>query len=568
MLKNADLCFVLLFANREAFMTSPTTTSETDAPASSTGPQSYNLWFVWTICLVAAMGGLLFGYDWVVIGGAKPFYELFFEISNESYWQGWAMSSALVGCLLGAVLSGLLADRFGRKKLLILAGLLFTASAIGTALTWEFASFNAFRILGGIGIGLASSLSPMFIAEIAPAEIRGRFVSINQLTIVIGILAAQVVNFFIAQPVPTAEQLRVLASDRTELVAAYGEDTDLDAKVEAARDVSHPAGLARVEERYPELSVAGAESPGDDALVNAYLRPTWNGQSSWRWMFGVETLPAAMFFVLMFFIPESPRWLVKYDRSLEAHRVLERVGGSHYADVAIEDIRSTLQQEERSQVRYSDLLEPRLMKILALGCFLAIFQQWCGINIIYNYAQEVFQKAGYGVSGIMQNIVLTGIVTLAFTIVAMLTVDRLGRRKLMLFGSAGLALLYGALGFGYYTATEGIIMLLLVIAAVACYAVSLAPIVWVIVSEIFPNRIRGAALAVAVFALWAGSWSLAFTFPILQNGLDFLRWSGLGAHGTFWLYGVICLVGFFVVWRYLPETKGKSLEQIERDLVD
>lgn len=461
---------------------------------------SYNMTFIWLVCLVAAMGGLLFGYDWVVIGGAKPFYEPYFGISDATpFLRGLAQSSALFGCLVGAVLSGIISDKSGRKRLLILSGLLFTISAVGTAFARNFLFFNVFRIIGGIGIGLASNLSPMYIAEISPAAMRGRFVSINQLTIVIGILAAQIVNWLIAQPVPEN---------------------------------------------------ASAE----------FILASWNGQAGWRWMFGAETVPAFLFFLLMFFVPESPRWLIKYGKDKQAEGILSRLGGAEYASITIKDIKATLAGEEIARVNFRDLLEPKLRRIVMLGVFLAVFQQWCGINVIFNYAQEVFAAAGYGVSGIMLNIVITGIVNLLFTFVAIYTVDRFGRRILMLIGAGGLAGIYAILGAGYYLQSTGIHMLILVISAIACYAMSLAPITWVVISEIFPNRIRGAAMSVAVFSLWVGCTALTLTFPYLKTGL--------GAHGTFWLYGVICVIGFVVILIKLPETKGKSLEDIERELVD
>ena len=461
--------------------------------------EKYNMRYVWSISLVAAMGGLLFGYDWVVIGGAKPFYEPFFGIVEKPALQGWAMSSALVGCLFGAVVSGALADRMGRKRLLILSGFLFTISAVGTATAGNFTWFNFFRWIGGIGIGLASNLSPMYIAEVSPAKMRGRFVSINQLTIVIGILAAQIINMLIARDVP------------------------------------------------------------EEATVEFILN-SWNGQTGWRWMFGAETVPAAAFFLLMFFVPESPRWLTKYGRDKEALSILSRIGGQAHAESELTEIKNTLAAEEIARVNFRDLLEPRLLKIVGLGVFLAVFQQWCGINVIFNYAQEVFQAAGYGASDIMLNIVITGIVNLLFTFVAIYTVDRLGRRVLMLIGAGGLAIIYAILGAGYFKNSTGIYMLILVVSAIACYSMSLAPVTWVVISEIFPNRIRGTAMSIAVFSLWVGCTALTFTFPFLRRKL--------GAHGVFWLYGVICVVGFIVIRKYLPETKGKSLEQIERELVD
>ena len=460
-------------------------------------PPTYRLGFLWMICLVAAMGGLLFGYDWVVIGGAKPFYEPYFGIAASPFLQGFAMSTALVGCLVGAAASGALTDRFGRKRLLIVAAFLFTASAVGTAVAPDFNSFNVARFVGGIGIGLASNLSPMYIAEISPAPMRGRFVSINQLTIVIGILAAQIVNWFIARGVPP--------------------------------------------------NIAGES-----------LLETWHGQVGWRWMFAAETVPALAFFLMMFVVPESPRWLAKVGRFAAAETILRRVGGDEYARREVEGIRHTLASEEIGKVHFRDLLTPDVSRILVLGVGLAVLQQWCGINVIFNYAQEVFAAAGYDIGGIMQTIVLTGIVNMLFTLVAIFTVDRLGRRALMLFGAAGLAMIYTVLGAAYYFESRGTHMVILIVAAIACYAMSLAPVTWVVISEIFPNRIRGAAMSVAVVALWTACTILTFTFPYLNY------W--LGSHGTFWLYAAICVAGFVFVWHRLPETKDKTLEQIEAEL--
>lgn len=457
----------------------------------------YRMGFVWMICLVAAMGGLLFGYDWVVIGGAKPFYEPYFGISDSPFMQGLAMSGALFGCLAGAAASGMLTDRYGRKWLLVLSAFFFTASALGTAIAPEFITFIIARLIGGIGIGLASNLSPMYIAEISPAHMRGRFVSINQLTVVIGILAAQIVNWLIARGVPADVTL-------------------------------------------------------------ASLQESWYGQVGWRWMFAAGTVPAAIFFLMMFFVPESPRWLVKAGRFAEAENILRCVGGDEYARREVASIRSTLDSEEIGPVHFRDLLAPNVSRILVLGIGLAVLQQWCGINVIFNYAQEVFAAAGYNISGIMQTMVLTGVVNLVFTLVAIFTVDRLGRRLLMLTGAAGLALIYVVLGAAYYTESRGIHMVILIVAAIGCYATSLAPVTWVVISEIFPNRIRGAAVSVAVLALWTACTILTFTFPFLNRYL--------GSHGTFWLYAAICAVGFVFVWRRLPETKDKTLEQIEAEL--
>jgi SP family sugar porter-like MFS transporter len=442
------------------------------------------------------MGGLLFGYDWVVIGGAKPFYEKFFGLTTPAQ-IGWAMSSALIGCLVGALLSGGLSDRFGRKKLLILAAFLFTVTGVLTALAPDFTVFVANRLLGGVAIGLASNLSPMYIAEISPAAMRGKFVSVNQLTIVIGILAAQLANWLIARPVP-----------------------------------------------------AGATA--------ADILASWNGQTGWRWMFGAEAVPALLFFALMFFVPESPRWLVKNGRGEAAEKVLARVGGPAFAAEAVGEIRTTLAAGDIGRVRFRDLLEPGLVRVLLIGVVLAVYQQWCGINVIFYYAQEIFTAAGYGVSDVLFNIVITGTVNLIFTLVAIRLVDRLGRKPLMRAGSAGLALVFGLMGASYAAGSRGLHILVLVVAAMGLYALSLAPVTWVLLSEIFPNRIRGAAMSVSTFALWSACFVLTYTFPLLN--------AGLGPAGTFGIYAGISVLGFLFIKTRVRETKGKTLEQIEREL--
>jgi sugar porter (SP) family MFS transporter len=468
-------------------MTLPSDASAAPSPANP------RMAFIWFISLVAALGGLLFGYDWVVIGGAKPFYEKFFALADPAK-QGWAMSCALIGCLIGALASGALSDKHGRKKLLLLSAVIFTISSIGTALASGLSTFVAWRIAGGTAIGMASNLSPMYIAEVAPAGVRGKLVSINQLTIVIGILLAQLDNWLIAEKVP------------------------------------------------PEAT------PGE-------ILASWNGQTGWRWMFGVTAIPAALFFVGMLTVPESPRWLAKKGRRDRARGVLARLGGEAHADRALAEIETTLGEEARA-AGWRDLISPRLRKVLFLGVGLAVFQQWCGINVIFNYAEEVFAAAGYKISAILFNIVLTGIVNLVFTFVAIATVDRAGRRKLMLIGAAGLAVIYTVLGAGFRAHSHGPHMLLLVVAAIGCYGMSLAPVTWVVISEIFPNRNRGAAMSVATASLWIACFILTYTFPLLNKGL--------GAAGTFWIYAAICVAGFFFIKGRLPETKGKTLEEIER----
>ena len=460
--------------------------------------QSFNWNYLLGISLISAMGGLLFGYDWVVIGGAKPFYEPYFGITGNAALQGWAMSCALIGCLAGAVLSGWLSDRFGRKSLLILAAALFVAASIGTGSSGYFASFVAFRITGGIGIGLASNLSPMYIAEVTPASVRGRFVSLNQLTIVIGILAAQVINWRIAKPVP------------------------------------------------------------DGATVYEILN-SWNGQTGWRWMFYACAIPSLLFFMLMWLVPESPRWLARNKENRQkVHRILAKTGGIEYADIEIRSIGETLNQQSRNNIVHV-FKNHGIRKLLIIGIVIAVFQQWCGINVIFNYAQEIFAGAGYSVSDILFNIVITGSVNLVFTFVGMFTVDKLGRKALMLLGAGGLAGIYTIIGAMYFVHLQGLPLLIMVVMAIACYAMSLAPVTWVLLSEIFPNRVRGMAMSVATFALWLACFILTYTFPLLNLVLK--------ASGTFWLYGLICIMGFWFIYKKLPETKGKSLEEIEHEMI-
>jgi len=458
---------------------------------------AFNMRYIWLTTLVSAMGGLLFGYDWVVIGGAKPFYEKFFNLTTPAQ-VGWAMSSALVGCLVGSLVSGGLSDRFGRKRLLILAGFLFTGTGILTALAPSVSFFIGNRLLGGVAIGLASNLSPMYIAEISPAPMRGKLVSVNQLTIVIGILAAQLVNWLIAEPVP-----------------------------------------------------AGATA--------ADILASWNGQTGWRWMFGAEAVPAFLFFLLMFLVPESPRWLVKNGRAAAAEKVLGKVGGTQFAGQALGEIRETLAAGEIGKVHFRSLLGPGMAKVLVVGVVLAVYQQWCGINVIFYYAEEIFTAAGYGVSDVLFNIVITGTVNLIFTLIAIRLVDRLGRKPLMLAGAAGLAAVFGLIGASYALHSKGVHLLALVVVAMALYALSLAPVTWVLLSEIFPNRIRGAAMSVSTFSLWSACFVLTYTFPLLNKGL--------GPAGTFWIYAGISVLGLLFIKSRVRETKGKTLEEIERELL-
>ncbi len=423
------------------------------------------------------MGGLLFGYDWVVIGGAKPFYELYFGISDSPLLQGVAMSTALVGCLVGAMVAGAAADRWGRKPLLTTAAVLFTVSAVGTGLFNDFTLFNIARFVGGVGIGVASALSPMYIAEVSPAAIRGRMVSLNQMTIVLGILAAQIVNMLLAR----------------------------------------------------DTSVAESQA--------------WNVEWGWRWMFWAETVPAALFLLMSFFIPESPVYLKMRNERLEMRNVNEEMKNEEGA-------------QGHSSISHSNfsflISHSSFRRVLLLGLFIAVFQQWCGTNVIFNYAQEIFTGAGYDVDGMFIDIVITGIANVAFTFVALYTIERWGRRTLMLIGAGGLGLIYLTLGTCYFMEVKGVMMVALVVTAISIYAMTLGPVTWTLLAEIFPNRIRGVAMATCTFALWVGCCTLTFSFPSMN--------AALGSSGTFWIYSAICLGAFVFLWYRCPETKGKELE--------
>lgn len=459
--------------------------------------KTFNQRFVYFICIVSAMGGLLFGYDWVVIGGAKPFYELYFGITDSASQQGLAMTVALLGCLIGAMVCGWLADRIGRKKLLIGSALVFLFSSIATGAMSTFNSFLIARFFGGIGIGIASGLSPMYIAEVAPSHIRGKLVSLNQMTIVLGILAAQITNWLIADPIPAE-------------------------------------------------------------FTSADIAASWNGQMAWRWMFWAAAVPSVAFLVLAFFIPESPRWLALKARNAEASSVLSRIGGMEYAQAELTAV-TAANQADAQQGGLRMLFSKPMHKVLIIGIVIAVFQQWCGTNVIFNYAQEIFQSAGYAVGDVLFNIVITGVANVLFTILAIYTIDKLGRKALMMMGAGGLCGIYAILGVCYYFHVTGIGMVILVVAAIACYAMTLGPCTWVLLAEIFPNRVRAIAVATSTFALWVGSATLTYTFPLLNNAL--------GSYGTFWIYSAVCLAGLLFCIFMLPETKGKSLEQLEKELV-
>jgi len=449
--------------------------------------------YVWGIALGAALGGLLFGYDWVVIGGARQFFEVYFRLSSPEL-IGWANSCALVGCLIGSLAAGYFADRFGRRRILLIAGVLFAISSALTGWAYSFSTFIMRRIVGGVAIGLSSNIAPLYIAEISPAAIRGRLVSLNQFAIVVGILLAQIVNWGIAQPVV-------------------------------------------------------ANLTADAALHS------WNVQYGWRWMFSAIVIPSLLFIAASLFLPESPRWLLTHNQKNEACTVLARIGGAAYAESELASIDQSLSTEKEQKSSWQELLRPRIRRIVLIGIVLAALQQWTGINILFNYAAEVYRSAGFGANDIFLNIVITGAINLVFTVLAMMLVDKLGRRSLMLFGCIGIGASHLLCGFAYRAGWPAGIVLALTLCAIACYALTLAPVTWVLIAEIFPNRVRSHGVSAAVSGLWIASFLLTYTFPMMNTVF--------GSSGIFFIYGLICLAGFLFVSFFVTETKGRTLEQIE-----
>ncbi|MBX7257666.1 MAG: sugar porter family MFS transporter [Candidatus Hydrogenedentes bacterium] len=446
-----------------------------------------SLLYLTGVCLVATLGGLLFGYDTAVISGAIGFLQTRFTLGPTEV--GWTASSALVGCILGVMVAGEVSDRFGRRRALILAAILFLVSAIGTALPRNLTEFIIFRIVGGVGVGIASMASPMYIAEISPSHLRGRMVSINQMAIVSGMLAVYFVNFYIARQ-------------------------------------------------------------GDEA---------WNVQAGWRWMFGSEALPSLVLLILLFFVPESPRWLCKRGRRNAAQVILQRVGGSTHAEAELKEIETAVERKSES---ITQLFEPGIRFVLVIGVTLAVLQQVTGINVFLYYAPEIFKKFGEGSDAALLQTVVVGAANMLFTLVAIGTVDKLGRKPLMMIGATGMGISLFAIGFGAYMQRIESWALIFILGYIASFALSLGPVVWVVLSEIFPTRIRGRAMSIATMFLWTSNFIVSQTFPMMSENPYLLD----KFHGgfPFWVYGTLCVVTLLFVLVYVPETKGKSLEEIER----
>ncbi len=439
--------------------------------------------YIIRITIVAALGGLLFGYDTAVIAGTIGALEEKFNLNPALV--GWAASSAVWGCVVGAAFSGYLSDRFGRKKILIITGLLFFVSALGSALVGSLSYFVAARFIGGLGVGAASMLSPLYISEAAPARIRGRLVSVYQLAIVIGINIVYVVNYFI--------------------------------------------------------STAGSES--------------WNVEFGWRWMLGSEVIPAGIFFFLLFTVPESPRWLIANGKSKKAEDILIKINGATEAGVIEQEIKSTLNQEKGS---LKELFGKRYRRALLVGVILALFSQITGINAIIYFAPEIFKSVGMGVESAFSQTILIGAINTIFTFIALWLIDKAGRRKLLLWGISGMVIsLLGTVICFHNEYFEGPWLLLFILCFMASFSSSLGPIPWVMISEIFPTKTRGIAMSFCTLILWVGVILIAQLTPMALEGL--------GGATTFFIFLVNSIFLLLFTWSFIPETKQRSLEEIERN---
>jgi len=431
--------------------------------------------YTFTISFISALGGYLFGFDFAVISGALPFLKTIFELN--AWWEGFLTGSLALGCMVGCVVAGRIADQYGRRPALMIAAVVFALSSLGMAFSNSLIVFVGMRFMAGIGVGMASMLSPMYIAEVSPPSIRGRNVAINQLTIVIGILVTNLVNYNLA-------------------------DT---------------------------------------------------GPEAWRWMFGLGVIPSVVLLLGVIWLPESPRWLIQKGKVQEGERILERIAGKVFASKTVLDVKKSMLNTEK--ISLSMLFNNDFRPAVMVGIGLAVFQQLCGINVVFNYTSTIFEAVGADLNRQLFETVAIGIVNLIFTILAMWQVDKLGRKPLMLVGSLGLAISYLVIAFLLQSKVSAGLLSVFVLLAISIYSSSLAPVTWVLISEIFPNKIRGAASSVAILTLWAAYFVLVFTFPILAEKL--------GTYGPFWLYSVICFVGFVFVKMKVKETKGKTLEELE-----
>jgi len=440
--------------------------------------QKFNIRFIIAISFISAIGGYLFGFDFAVITGGLPFLVDQFGLTAAG--EGGTTASLALGAVVGCIIAGNIAERYGRKNGLFMAALTFAISSLVMGMASNLSVFIMGRFFAGVGVGMASLLSPLYIAEISPGEYRGRLVSLYQLTIVLGIVITHLVNY-------------------------------------ALKDV---------------------------------------GPEAWRWMFGSGAIPSVLFFLGVFFLPESPRWLVKENREEDASGILTKIGRRNFAEQTIEDIKFSLAGVQSASVK--EVFSKLNLPLVVIGIILAVFQQWCGINVVFNYTAKIFESIGAERSEQLIQAVYIGIANFVFTLIAIALVDKLGRKPLMLFGAGGLAILYLAIAFILKTDT-GSVLSPFILAAIGTYAISLAPVTWVLISEIFPNKIRSKAISIATVSLWLAYSILVFTFPIIIESL--------GESVPFIIYAGICILGFLFIKTKLVETKGKTLENVEKELL-
>lgn len=450
-----------------------TIVTETSKNDIDTSKHHFNYIYIIGISFISALGGYLFGFDFAVIAGALPFLQHQFML--DAYWEGFATGSLALGAIIGCLIAGSVSDKWGRRPGLLIAAAVFAISSLAMAFSPSRDIFIFSRFCAGIGVGMASMLSPMYIAEISPAHLRGRMVALNQLTIVIGILITNLVNF---------------------------------------------------------------------TLRNG-------GEDAWRWMFGLGFIPSGLFFLGALWLPESPRWLIKIGRSADAKTILQKIGDEGFASSSLKNIEKSL-SGETSKTTFRDVFSGAVLPAVLIGIGLAVFQQLCGINTVFNYAPRIFASIGASLDDQLLQTVFIGGVNLVFTILAMSLVDRVGRKPLMLIGAGGLALVY--LAVVQLLAIQSNYVSWLLFAAIGVYALSLAPITWVLISEIFPNRVRGEATSIAITGLWAAYFILVFTFPILFEKYQ---------DKSFYIYSVICVIGFIFILFKIKETKGRTLEELE-----
>lgn len=442
---------------------------------------STNMRTVYMLTAVAALGGLLFGYDTAVIAGAIGYLKIRFELS--AVMTGWAASSAIIGCIFGAMFAGWASDRFGRKKVLILTAILFLISAVGAAVPESLTQFTVFRFIGGLGIGAASMVSPLYITELAPASIRGKLVSYYQLAIVIGILVIFFVNTLI-------------------------------------------------------------QASGDEA---------WNVAYGWRYMMASGIPPALLFLVSLLTVPESPRWLCRVGRDEEALDILAKINGANRANEILNEVRDTL-HEEQGTLR--ELFTGRFKKAIFVGILLSVFSQVQGINAIMYYAPEIFKAVGAGTDAAFQQTVIVGIINVLFTFVAIQWVDKWGRKTLLLWGGAGMGISLMLVGIAFSSGWTGYGLLICILLYIASFAASYGPVTWVVISEIFPIKMRGVAMSVATFALWVAVYIVTQLFPVLLEQA--------GPANTFFIFCAMSVLSFLFVLKQTPETRGRTLEEIEK----